>query len=205
MSLIHSSPHNIPRPTPHFSFAPCCPIEPKVLQPIDQKICIIGAGMSGLFAALLLDIAGLKNIEILECQERVGGRVHTEYFSDNITKDKLYGELGAMRLPKGTDVVRYFYNNKRDDSNKIMTQGYATNPENFEKLGFTNSVSNDYRFILLADSLMYYFKILDADINKRIRELLEVGKYSVYSYLKRYLFRRVSYEEDIDQTIGAMK
>ncbi|POG77270.1 hypothetical protein GLOIN_2v1474028 [Rhizophagus irregularis DAOM 181602=DAOM 197198] len=96
--------------------------------------------MSGLFAALLLDIAGLKNIEILECQERVGGRVHTEYFSDNVTKDKLYGELGAMRLPKGTDVVRYFYNNKRDDSNKIMTQGYATNPENFEKLGFTNSI-----------------------------------------------------------------
>lgn len=86
-----------------------------------------------------------------------------------------------------------------------MTQGYATNPENFEKLGFTNSVSKDYRFILLADSLMYYFKILDTDINKGIKELLEVGKYSIYSYLKRYLFRRVSYEEDIDQTIGAMK
>lgn len=67
-----------------------------------------------------------------------------------------------------------------------MTQGYAINPENFEKLGFPNSVNKDYR-LLLADSLTYYFKILDADINKGIKELLEVGKYSVYSYLKRYL------------------
>lgn len=117
---------------------------------------------------------------------------------------EFYDQLNIF-YETNNSVVRYFYNNKRDDSNKIMTQGYATNPENFEKLGFTNSVSNDYRFILLADSLMYYFKILDADINKRIKELLEVGKYSVYSYLKRYLFRRVSYEEDIDQTIGAMK
>jgi hypothetical protein len=59
----------------------------------------------GLFAALLLDIAGLKNIEILEYQKRVGGRVRTEYFSNDVTKDKLYGEFGAMRLPKGTGRV----------------------------------------------------------------------------------------------------
>ncbi|PKY43925.1 hypothetical protein RhiirA4_458042 [Rhizophagus irregularis] len=93
---------------PDFRLAPCCPTEPKVPQPIDQSNGVeflnsIITVSRGLFAALLLDIAGLKNIEILECQERVGGRVHTESFSDNVTKDKLYGELGDMRLPKGTD------------------------------------------------------------------------------------------------------
>jgi hypothetical protein len=85
-----------------------------------------------------------------------------------------------------------------------MTQKYARDPNNYKKLGFPKSVNKDYR-LLLADSLIYYFKILDDDINKGIKELLEVDKYSVYSYLKRYLFRRVSYEEDIDQTIGAME
>ncbi|CAI2185224.1 2212_t:CDS:2, partial [Funneliformis geosporum] len=69
--------------------------------PIENpRICIIGAGMAGLFSALLLNEAGIKGITILEYQDRVGGRVHTHYFTDDPDDERrLYGELGAMRLP----------------------------------------------------------------------------------------------------------
>ncbi|CAG8758577.1 35280_t:CDS:2, partial [Racocetra persica] len=53
-----------------------------------------------LFSALLLKKAGIDDITILEYQDRVGGRIHTHYFTDNPNDDRrLYAELGAMRLP----------------------------------------------------------------------------------------------------------
>ncbi|KAL1917115.1 uncharacterized protein VTP21DRAFT_5313 [Calcarisporiella thermophila] len=59
------------------------------------KIGIVGAGMAGLFSAMLLDSVGV-NYEILEGSGRLGGRVHTEYFGED---ENEYAELGAMRLP----------------------------------------------------------------------------------------------------------
>lgn len=57
---------------------------------------IIGAGMSGLYAGLLLKQLNI-NFQIFERDEnRVGGRVFTHYFS-NEPYD--YSEIGAMRLP----------------------------------------------------------------------------------------------------------
>ncbi|CAG8689181.1 hypothetical protein GLOIN_2v1834010 [Rhizophagus irregularis DAOM 181602=DAOM 197198] len=265
MSIVHSSPHIIldrnPLPpkneisrsvrseyfkiaTPHL-YEPNVPINKTKLP--DPKICIIGAGMSGLFAALLFDIAGLNNIEVFECQDRVGGRVLTKYFSDDTKNDKLYGEFGAMRLPKGTndsshghqmvfDTIdylncinkddidyekeykielinfifdddklngRYFYNNKRDQCGNIMTQGYADNPANFDTLGFTKSVDNNYRQLYEA-SLKDFFDDLDKDIFKGVEKLMDVDDDSVYTYLKRYLIGKVL-KKDIDDTIAAME
>ncbi|KAI8992162.1 flavin-containing amine oxidoreductase-domain containing protein [Mycotypha africana] len=62
----------------------------------DQRIGIIGAGISGLFSAYLLDQVDFHNYEILEATSRVGGRIHTAYFDDSQT---VYQEMGAMRLP----------------------------------------------------------------------------------------------------------
>ncbi|KAI9318693.1 L-amino-acid oxidase [Dichotomocladium elegans] len=77
------------------------------------KIGIVGAGMAGLFSGLLLEQAGFKNYEILEANDRLGGRVHTVYFENNTTslvgnKDSVrYQEMGPMRFP-----VSWTYKNK---------------------------------------------------------------------------------------------
>ncbi|CAG8774479.1 9098_t:CDS:1, partial [Racocetra fulgida] len=43
---------------------------------------------------------GIDDITILEYQDRIGGRVYTHYFTDDPDDERrLYGELGAMRLP----------------------------------------------------------------------------------------------------------
>ena len=61
-----------------------------------KTVLIAGAGMAGLVAAYELKRAGHHPI-VIEAQARVGGRIYTmrEPFSDG-----LYGEAGAMRIPR---------------------------------------------------------------------------------------------------------
>jgi monoamine oxidase len=66
-----------------------------------EHILVLGAGMAGLAAAFELRRRGFA-VTILEAQPRVGGRIQTfrEPFSDG-----LYGEAGAMRIPRAHDLV----------------------------------------------------------------------------------------------------
>jgi monoamine oxidase len=67
-----------------------------------RAVVIIGAGMAGLTAAMLLKEAG-HTVTILEAQNRLGGRVFTYYDFPG----KMYGEFGAMRFPKGHRLAMY--------------------------------------------------------------------------------------------------
>jgi monoamine oxidase len=71
------------------------------------KVGIIGGGVAGLASAFELRKAGF-DITIFETEEnRIGGRIYTHYFD----KDKrLYGELGAMRLPVDHETTWHYIN-----------------------------------------------------------------------------------------------
>ena len=67
-----------------------------------RHIVIVGAGMAGLTAGLLLREAGHK-VTILEARNRLGGRIYTyRGFAGS-----MYGEFGAMRFPRQHHLGQY--------------------------------------------------------------------------------------------------
>ncbi|KAK7691011.1 hypothetical protein QCA50_006114 [Cerrena zonata] len=72
-----------------------------------RPICIVGAGVAGLYAALILQDLGIK-YEILEASDRIGGRIWTHRFNGDVgynaarnTSERYdYYDVGAMRFPK---------------------------------------------------------------------------------------------------------
>ncbi|CAG5182534.1 uncharacterized protein ALTATR162_LOCUS10208 [Alternaria atra] len=61
----------------------------------NATIAIVGAGISGLATALMLDSVGVHNWEIIEASDRVGGRFRTKYVGGT----QEWAEMGPMRLP----------------------------------------------------------------------------------------------------------
>lgn len=72
-----------------------------------RKVAIVGAGVSGLFIAMLLEDLKIPNlqIDILEANERIGGRIWTHHFSD---REHDYYDVGAMRFPNIKSMARTF-------------------------------------------------------------------------------------------------
>lgn len=76
----------------------------------NASIAIVGAGISGLATALMLDSVGVHNWEIIEASGRVGGRFRTKYVGNT----QEFAEMGPMRLPWN---VTY----KSDNTTEIYT------------------------------------------------------------------------------------
>ena len=64
-------------------------------RPSDSPVVVVGAGLAGLQAAMVLRQAG-RQVLVLEARERAGGRVLTVRSPFD---DGLYGEAGAIRIP----------------------------------------------------------------------------------------------------------
>lgn len=75
--------------------------------PKESRICIIGAGVTGLYIAMILDSLAIPGLtyDILEGSGRTGGRLLTHYFTD---KKHDYYDIGAMRFPKIKIMERTF-------------------------------------------------------------------------------------------------
>ena len=82
------------------------------VDPDGYKVCIIGAGVAGLFTAMTIDylnemVPDLNfSYEILEAadESRFGGRLYTHKFSEALHD---YYDVGAMRFPEIPIVERY--------------------------------------------------------------------------------------------------
>ena len=86
--------------------------------PQRSKVCIVGAGVSGLYIAMILDDLAIPGLsyQVLEASARVGGRLYTHRFSDALHD---YYDIGAMRFPKIKIMDRTFDLFKRLKVNQI--------------------------------------------------------------------------------------
>lgn len=72
-----------------------------------RHIVIVGAGIAGLTAGMLLKEAGHK-VTILEARNRLGGRIYTyRGFAG-----KMYGEFGAMRFPRQHHLAQHLIHDR---------------------------------------------------------------------------------------------
>ncbi|KAF8867943.1 hypothetical protein BD779DRAFT_1684991, partial [Infundibulicybe gibba] len=71
----------------------------------EPTVGILGAGIGGLYAALILESLGIK-YEIFEEDNRTGGRLFTHKFEKGGKYD--YFDVGAMRFPQ-TDIMRRLF------------------------------------------------------------------------------------------------
>lgn len=104
------------------------PNDKPMAQPI-EKIGIIGAGVSGLYAAMILEDLGIP-YEILEANERIGGRIYTHRFNGDAGKTAPinhpsrydYFDVGAMRYPRLWFMGRVFDLFKRIEIQELLRE-----------------------------------------------------------------------------------
>lgn len=86
-----------PRSLPDLQNRELYPIWPPALRdPTRFHVGIVGAGMAGLYTAMILDSLEIT-YEIIEASNRIGGRVYTHRFTDDPGD---YYDAGAMRFPE---------------------------------------------------------------------------------------------------------
>ena len=86
----------------HYDTLPAAPSLPDGVDesdPYQGRVCIIGAGAAGLNTAMMLKYLGATNVDILEANNRIGGRCYTQALSSD-TKYHNYYDVGAMRIPE---------------------------------------------------------------------------------------------------------
>ena len=108
---------------------------------------IVGAGVSGLYTALLLRREGHK-VKVFEAADRVGGRIYTHRFTPQEHPEGVYFEAGAMRVPRSSlhskvfDLIRYL-NTHSSTEKKIDLIPYILDHEN--NLSFFQNQKGSYK------------------------------------------------------------
>lgn len=173
------------------------------------NVGIVGGGIAGLYAALLLQIHGHR-VRVFEGTDRVGGRVYTHYFTQ---EQDQYFEAGAMRLPQ-SDFQQYTFDlikwikqfeeltvplDRRvelieyrlsDPGNRLFINGVkgdgasimSTTPASIQwnvPPDYENKSAKD----LMGEAIGDFIKALQQDFDKGFDDLLKFDNYSFRYYL----------------------
>jgi monoamine oxidase len=166
-----------------------------------RKVCIVGAGISGLYIAMILDSLPTANVtyDILEANSRIGGRVYTHHFSQELHD---YYDIGAMRYPDIPTMKRTFDLFKRTNmplreyilkcdttpdlfNDRIFEPGPDPYHVSTQNGGCVPEHVVDKVSTLIDDAFRPYKEKLAEDFNRGFEELMKVDDFSTREFLKR--------------------
>lgn len=128
------------------------------------KVGIIGGGIAGLVSAFELRKLGF-NITIIETDNnRIGGRIYTHYFDK---EKKLYGELGAMRIPISHEMVWHYI-----DLFKLKTRRFIQNNDNSFIYVRNKRARNDPKGQEVMDKIYPEFKLTSKERRTSWQDLI---------------------------------
>ena len=170
-----------------------------------MHVGIVGAGISGLYTALLLRREG-HQVTIFEAVDRVGGRIYTHRFSPQAKGDDVYFEAGAMRIPRSSlhtkvfDLIRYLntHCSAEDqielipyildhESNRSFFQNQKGSLEEThwaEKAGLPKEYWGKTPQSLLGTVVLPWLELLRKDFDSGFQKLLDYDEFSFRAYLR---------------------
>ncbi len=162
-----------------------------------KHVVIVGAGMAGLTAGMLLKEAG-HTVTILEARNRLGGRVYTyRGFAGG-----MYGEFGAMRFPKQHRLGQHLIHERfhlpttpfpmYDEDTFIHLNGRLVRRSLFDAATFDYSLPDGERGLAPSDILKAAMEPLHELITQPGGWERIIERYDGYSLLGYLLERRIS-------------
>lgn len=130
---------------------------------MNPKVVIIGAGVAGYSAACKLLENGIKDVVVLEAENRIGGRVHTVPFGDGVV------ELGAQWCHGEKDNVVY---------------------EMVKKLNLLEPSYPDYNEFVFVDAKG---KFIDKGVSLKITEIMDMILYTEKEDMRTFEGSYLSY------------
>ncbi|WFD09410.1 flavin monoamine oxidase family protein [Tepidibacter hydrothermalis] len=131
------------------------------------KVGIIGGGLAGLSSAFELRKLGFDTTIFEASENRIGGRVYTYYFDED---KKLYGELGAMRIPVSHETTWHYIN-----LFNLNTRPFVQTNKNAFLYVRDIRVRNDPKGKNVMESIYPEFKLKPWERNTPWQELIEYG------------------------------
>lgn len=170
-----------------------------------MDIGIVGAGVSGLYTALLLQREGHR-VTLYEASSRTGGRVYTHRFRGLNQNENVYFEAGAMRIPRSKlhssvyQFIRYLNTHSRQED-KIELIPYILEHQNSvayvrnqkvhvddedlaAELGLPDEYHGKSARQLLGDVVAPWLSLLHKDFHAGFSQLLRFDEVSFRTYLR---------------------
>ncbi|KAI1501590.1 hypothetical protein F5X99DRAFT_382386 [Biscogniauxia marginata] len=166
-----------------------------------HKVCIVGAGIAGLYIAMILDSLEIPGLtyDILEANTRVGGRVYTHHFSK---EPHDYYDIGAMRYPEipsmkrtfelfqltGMPLIPYYLSGPNTPSlfnDRFFTDGPDPYHVSVKNKGSVPDDVVDNVSRILQEAFGPYKKKLAENFDEGFKELMKVDDFSTREFLKR--------------------
>ncbi len=117
---------------------------------LEERIAIIGAGASGLTAALALKKRGFKNVVVFESEKNVGGKSYSVEYKGT------HFDLGSMMFSRQDDTARLA------DHYQVPYQSFDTKDFYFSNQRYLNPIAFARQWYSLADIFWSLYGLHDA-------------------------------------------